>query len=290
MNEWELTDQEWAAAGWALGRPDRPDRSTPQPGRPRLDNTRPAAEACLFHHFASLAPKRHTFGWNSLPRRFGVSPSTANRRYREWLETGAWVRFWDALVANRRGQAGPAPAAGGTRPALPQSLLDSPVRAVVEELERAFRFFNDRFFAAALPAGVVITLEDRPRSARLGYFCGRRWATRHLIVVTTTALAGGKEAVLGTLLHEMVHLRNHAAGLTDCSRSQYHNRHFRDAAILAGLDCLGPTKGHGYGRTRLGDRARAAVEAFQPLNGEAFGGLLQPPGADMTPPAEGSGA
>ena len=76
--------------------------------------------------------------------------------------------------------------------------------------------------------------------------------------------------MLGTLLHEMVHLRNFAVGLNDCSRSQYHNRHFRDAAILAGPDCLCWTRSRGYGHTQLGDRSRTGVETFQPLKKDAF--------------------
>ena len=71
------------------------------------------------------------------------------------------------------------------------------MRAVVEELERAFRFFDNRFFASTLPEGVVITLEDRPRSSRVGYFCGRRWVDRDLIVITARVLSGARRGCSG---------------------------------------------------------------------------------------------
>ena len=73
------------------------------------------------------------------------------------------------------------------------------------------------------------------------------------------------------LLHEMVHLRNDQVGVVDCTPPhQYHNRHFRDAARLAGLDCPHRDAKRGYWRTALGPRGRQALIELQPRE-EFFG-------------------
>jgi hypothetical protein len=63
----------------------------------------------------------------------------------------------------------------------------------------------------------------------------------------------------------MVHHQNNCYGLTDCTAGgTYHNRFFRDAAILAGLVCFECDKYFGYGHTELGDRARWAIGRLKP--------------------------
>ena len=99
MEPWKLTDAEWEELGNLLMKAQSPVSSR---GRPRLENDRHAAEACLFHHYRSLAASYRSFGWNQLPKEFGVSPSTANRRYREWSADGSWEDFWHALLLHRR--------------------------------------------------------------------------------------------------------------------------------------------------------------------------------------------
>jgi hypothetical protein len=240
---------------------------SPRSGRPRLDDPRRLAEACLFRHYHSRAPQRNCFGWNELPDEFGCSPATANRRFRTWLASGAWECFWDALLDLRLGTQRGAEWAAAGGPGKPNSLLDSPVQAIVAELERAFCFFNARFFGNSLPRTVLITLEDR-RFGKAGFFCAGRWCSpqgqvSHHLMVSTLALGRGKEVALEVLLHEMVHYRNHQVGVVDCSAAQYHNRHFRDAATLAGLECSRRDPTRGYGATRLGPRGRQAVADFQ---------------------------
>ena len=79
------------------------------------------------------------------------------------------------------------------------------------------------------------------------------------------ALERGPDEALGTLLHEMVHYRNDRCDLVDCTNHGfYHNRHFRDAAVLAGLVCAERDSYHGYGITGLGDRARQAIKLMHP--------------------------
>jgi hypothetical protein len=206
-----------------------------------------------------------------------------NRRFNAWLESGAWVRFWDALLDLRYG------VHRGAEWAVPPNLasssrLASPVRNVLSELERAYCFFNARFFGGTLPSNLVITLEDkRPR----GYFCADRWlAARgqvcHHLMVSLAAVGQGKEEALAVLLHEMVHCRNHCVGVVDCAPGQYHNRHFRDTALLAGLECLDRDHWYGYAVTTLGARGRRAVADFQLSDDRVFNNLQ---GRATIPPA-----
>jgi transposase len=262
VDEWRLTDAEWAALGGILPAAKAPG---PKGGRPRLDNDRRAAQACLYRHYHSLAPVYHCFGWNELPDDLGVSPATANRRFRAWTESGAWARFWDALTRLRQG--------GDPDPRRREARRDwgrFPAGDLVSELERAYVFFNDRFFAGTL-GDAAITVEKfwgrRRRPA--GAFCPRDWQRGGRVVghiaLSTEVLGRGAESALVVLLHELVHLRNDQVGVVDCTPPhQYHNRHFRDAARLAGLDCPHRDPRRGYAATVLGPRGREAVAELGP--------------------------
>lgn len=52
-------------------------------------NMRKTTEACLFRYFRMLSPKYKTLGWNELPGEFGISPITANRKFREWTKAAS---------------------------------------------------------------------------------------------------------------------------------------------------------------------------------------------------------
>jgi hypothetical protein len=61
------------------------------------------------------------------------------------------------------------------------------------------------------------------------------------------------------------HYRNDRFGLIDCTnRGFYHNRQFRDSAILPGLICAERLQAYGYGMTRLGERAQWAISRLHP--------------------------
>jgi hypothetical protein len=139
---------------------------------------------------------------------------------------------------------------------------------VVGELERAYLFFNDRFFGGGLPAAIALSVEHG-RSKCLGSFCARLWhhGPRDLehIAIHVASLGQGAGPALEVLLHEMVHCRNGLAGIPDCHpENHYHNRHFRDAAVLAGLDCSQRDSRLGYTQTRLNEEGQRAVAELRP--------------------------
>jgi hypothetical protein len=67
------------------------------------------------------------------------------------------------------------------------------------------------------------------------------------------------------LLHEMVYVRNHCLGLADCDdRSQYHNRYFRDMAVLVGLACDERHPRFGYAFAGLNDQGHEGIAKLVP--------------------------
>lgn len=259
---WELSEIEWEALGGIL---EPVSREGGGRGRPRAGGGRAVAEICLFRSFNSLGTGRcHTFGWNLLPTDgLGFSVSTANRRFREWSASGAWPRFWEALQTLRRPKR--------PRPRKARKGVSDPVTSLIFELQRAYHFFNGVLFGGTLSDKVAITvIRGHGQGDPFGYFCGRAWrwgadSAVDLIAISGVAVGRGPDVALETLIHEMVHHRNNKVGVVDCTnRGFYHNRHFRDSAVLSGLVCAERHAKLGYGVTRLGDRSRQAIERLRP--------------------------
>lgn len=91
----------------------------------------------------------------------------------------------------------------------------------------------------------------------LGHFAALRWRGReqkgeqlHEVVVVAEHLDRSASDVVETLIHEAAHAWNFAKAIFDCSASQYHNKNFRDAAELLGLDVTNVPH-YGYALTKL---------------------------------------
>ncbi len=107
--------------------------------------------------------------------------------------------------------------------------------------------------------GVVLLAAPAANGAPncLGYFAPLRWNAPkvagdpvHEVVVIAEYLDRGVEDILDTLLHEAAHALNFARKIHDCSRSQYHNAKFKEAAEALGLEVT-KVKHYGYALTRL---------------------------------------
>lgn len=107
---------------------------------------------------------------------------------------------------------------------------------------------------------VVLLAAPNPHGHRgvLGHFAALRWqalsgaAGKHLheVVVVAEHLNRSAEDVVGTLLHEAAHALNFERGVKDCSRSQYHNQHFKAAAEEIGLS-VDQVPHYGFARTAM---------------------------------------
>lgn len=134
----------------------------------------------------------------------------------------------------------------------------------LNELYRAFDFFNETFADGKLPK-VVITVQESGRKNALGWFAHKSWIDNicndHACEINLSAEYIGTDAnsTLCTLLHEMAHLYNASHGVKDCSSGQYHNKHFKIAAEKFGL-VVTRIGNRGYAQTDLGEPALDAIK------------------------------
>jgi hypothetical protein len=112
---------------------------------------------------------------------------------------------------------------------------------------------------ASVPAVVLLPAPSLTRKMNvLGHFAPLRWKVTkandqpwlHEVVVVAEHLDRGAEDILETLLHESAHAMNFARGIGDCSRSQYHNERFKEAAEELGLE-VQRIPNYGWARTSL---------------------------------------
>jgi len=114
----------------------------------------------------------------------------------------------------------------------------TPTEQTYGEFQRAFDFFNERLFGMALPH-VLITLKCKPRS--LGHFASERFAgiveqdaRAHEIALNPLHFGvRTTREILSTLVHEMVHLRQHVEG--KACRPGYHDKTFAVMMLDVGL-------------------------------------------------------
>lgn len=119
-----------------------------------------------------------------------------------------------------------------------------------------------QFGASDLPEVVLVAA---PMGGSLGSFAPLRWLPRHgrqavfhEVMVSVDSLALGPEETLATLLHEAAHALNWLHLVPDCSRSQYHNRHFAAQADRLGL-VVSRVAHYGFSQTQL---APATVQRY----------------------------
>ena len=138
----------------------------------------------------------------------------------------------------------------------------------MEELYRAFDFFNDHFAAGELPK-VIITVQESGRKNAYGWFGKGFWSDNvcndGVCEINLSAEYMGRDplAILETLLHEMAHLHNAQNGVRDVTSGQYHNKHFKKAAAKFGLH-VSRMANRGYASTHLNAEGEAAIKKFNP--------------------------
>ena len=146
------------------------------------------------------------------------------------------------------------------------------IRPILEALEGAHGHFNAALFGGRLRTSPVITVQTKGRKNALGWYWAQRWVNGTSkpaeLNVSAEDLKRPAEAVLETLVHEMVHQDADERGVKDTSRNgAYHNKRFRELAAAAGL-CVPakPDKRHGFAFTTLGPEgspARIAVDSLR---------------------------
>ncbi len=105
------------------------------------------------------------------------------------------------------------------------------------ELDRAYKFFNEKFFHSQLPP-TLITLQRKGKA--MGYFHGKRFKgvddgqeTVDELALNPDCFGLGDYETLNTLVHEMCHVWQAHHGKP--SRNGYHNRQWAEKMVAIGL-------------------------------------------------------
>lgn len=128
-----------------------------------------------------------------------------------------------------------------------------PMSKVVGELERCFTHFNKVLYKNTLPK-VVITVQSARKQKAWGWFSKNAWTDKSErtipeINIGAESLTRPLDELLGTLIHEMVHLCNWFNDVEDCGETGYHNKHFKAGAEAVGFEV--EKTNHGYNTTKL---------------------------------------
>jgi hypothetical protein len=143
-------------------------------------------------------------------------------------------------------------------------------RNAIDELYRAFDFFNDHFCDGELQRPIIMIGSSGQKNA-YGWFGSKFWTQGdknseeylHELNISAEYMDRGTNAILETLLHEMAHLKNAQAGIKDCSPTQYHNKNFKNAAEQLGL-VVKKMGYRGFASTNLDEPALEAIKVLKP--------------------------
>jgi hypothetical protein len=141
---------------------------------------------------------------------------------------------------------------------------------LMNELYRSYDFLNKHYCDGKLPRPMIIVSSSFNKKAH-GWFSPSRWKLGSDKPVSEITLCGesfsrGHEDVLGTLIHEMAHLKNYVDNdnkVVDCSEQQRHNNIFKTTAEFFGL-VVTSSKRFGPAHTSLGETAHKALNALKP--------------------------
>lgn len=135
----------------------------------------------------------------------------------------------------------------------------------IEALYKAFDEFNERKFDGEVPRP-TITIQTRGNAKAYGW-CSVHpiWngeEKTHEINISAEYANRPFLEILGTLLHEMVHLHNISNGIKDCSRGgTYHNKNFKAGAERVGL-IVSKSQKYGFSRTEVSEELAEEIREF----------------------------
>lgn len=143
---------------------------------------------------------------------------------------------------------------------------------LLQTLYTAFDAFNKQFSGSDPLPTPVINLGPAGKRPYYGWFRANSWSVKDKqtegtsplipeINISPEYLDRGPDAVFGTLLHEMAHLKNWVLDVKDCNAAQYHNKKFKEQAENFGLS-VEKMRNRGWARTTLTQEATKAIAAL----------------------------
>lgn len=143
--------------------------------------------------------------------------------------------------------------------------VENHTQIIIAALYTCFDQLNVALCSGTLPKP-AFTLIPAGRRRALGWHWANRWniggKSVNEINFCTEWLKRPFEELMETMIHEMAHLKNAAAGIKDCTSAQRHNKHFKRAAEELGLT-VEKRGNKGFAKTALGAAAKAAVDALK---------------------------
>ncbi len=139
------------------------------------------------------------------------------------------------------------------------------IMSAVDELQRAYKGLNHKYFDDQLEKVIITIQTDTSRSAYAWISVSPVWSDKDQrsyreINLVAEWLNRDPSEVITSLVHEMCHLANLQNGIQDCSRGgTYHNAAFRDCAEAHGL-IVEKTEKYGWARTLPSEELKAWVK------------------------------
>lgn len=115
-----------------------------------------------------------------------------------------------------------------------------------KQLELIYNLANEHFASKGIKITlpVIITIQTKGKHSAYGWITGGKvWTNQqgeelaHELNIAAETLGRPLADTFNTLIHEMCHLVNIERGVSDCTNSQRHNKHFKEICDLVGLHC-----------------------------------------------------
>lgn len=141
----------------------------------------------------------------------------------------------------------------------------------IRELYRIFEFYNDKLYSCFLTRPVILIQTNGKNKSVLGWCTTKKiWTDKegkesyYEITICAEYLNRSIEEIIGTLLHEMVHLYCLQKDIKDTSRSgTYHNKKFKQIAEDHGL-IIEYDKRIGWSLTTLQGGTKHLIHELEP--------------------------
>lgn len=151
------------------------------------------------------------------------------------------------------------------------------IKLAIDELHRAFKLINQHLFEDSLPEPAILIQNNGKRKGVMGWCTTKPiWSDKenkikkYEITICAEFLNSPIDEILGTMLHEMVHLDNAIKGIQDCSRGgHYHNKKFKETAEAKGLIVEYADKMGGWTNDKPSDETLKLFKSFN-INQDAF--------------------
>lgn len=149
--------------------------------------------------------------------------------------------------------------------------ISNSIKPSIEESERFILFLNKRF-NLNLPDNLIVNIQETRKNTK-GFFMPKEHSkgfenttqSLNTICISSNYL---KDTPYETLTHETAHFYNHINGIKDCTKNQYHNKHFKEMAEKLLLD-VERDKNRGYAYTSKSKEFEKMLKEFKP-NKKAF--------------------